>query len=145
MTKWGANGHQLCHRGRRADLAGDGAGRRSLGALKRGLCLRTEIGDRTHLIEIHAALVHAALARQETTQATSHSETILALLTPEDRAILRQVGYFAAFAVADRLGEGDGMNGRKRLASWLWPSTPVMRWQRRCRRVSAPAFCAMFR
>jgi tetratricopeptide (TPR) repeat protein len=75
--------------------------------LQEAFVLRAEIGDRAHLIEVHAALLHTALARNDLEHAARHGQTILALLTPEDRASLRQLAYFAAFALADRQCETD--------------------------------------
>jgi hypothetical protein len=69
------------------------------------LALRTEIGDRTHLVEIHATMVHAALARQDLPQAAHHNDSMLALLEPADRASLRQQAYFASFSLAEHLGD----------------------------------------
>lgn len=69
------------------------------------LVLRQEIGDRTHLIEIYAALVHAALARHDLPAAGAYCDTLLSLLTPADRASLRQQAHFAAFRLAGVLGQ----------------------------------------
>jgi DNA-binding SARP family transcriptional activator/predicted ATPase len=75
--------------------------------LQDAFALRSEIGDRTHLVEIHAAMLHAALARQDLPQATIHCDSLLSLLKPSDRASLRQQAYFAHFSLADALGESE--------------------------------------
>jgi hypothetical protein len=62
--------------------------------------LRTEIGDRTHLVEIHAALVHAALARKEMPAAIEHGNSVRSLLDSDARASLRQQAHYALFALA---------------------------------------------
>ncbi len=73
--------------------------------LQEAFALRSDIGDRTKIIEIHATMLHAALARQDTTQATVHGDALLALLSPTDPASLRQQAYFARYSLADHLGE----------------------------------------
>jgi tetratricopeptide (TPR) repeat protein len=75
--------------------------------LQDALAIRAEIGDRTHLVEIHAAMIHAALARQNLADAAHHHDALMALLTPADRASLRQQGYFAAFKFFESQGETD--------------------------------------
>ncbi|MCC6457755.1 MAG: tetratricopeptide repeat protein [Caldilineaceae bacterium] len=75
--------------------------------LQDAFALRSEIGDRTHLIEIHAAMLHAALARKDHPQATTHCDSLLALLEPGDRASLRQQAYFAQFSLAAALDESE--------------------------------------
>jgi hypothetical protein len=75
--------------------------------LQDAFALRTEIGDRTHLVEIHTAMLHAALARKDLSQATSHCDSLLSLLEPSDRASLRQQAYFASFSLADALDENE--------------------------------------
>jgi tetratricopeptide (TPR) repeat protein len=75
--------------------------------LQDALALRTEIGDRTHLIEIHAVIVHAALARQSIADATFHHETMLSLLTPADRAGLRQQAHYASFKFLEYAGQSE--------------------------------------
>lgn len=85
--------------------------------LQEALALRIEIGDRTHIIEIHAAIVHAAIACQEFAQATSHCDNLFSLLMPTDRASLRQQAYFAAFSLAEHVGEGE--RARRALAMAL--------------------------
>jgi hypothetical protein len=75
--------------------------------LQDALALRTEIGDRTHLVEIHATMIEAALARHDLAQAKFHHDSMLSLLTPADRASLRQQAYFASYRFADATGETD--------------------------------------
>jgi tetratricopeptide (TPR) repeat protein len=101
-------------RGRAYVMEGEGQTLLALGRmdeawtrLQEALALRTEIGDRTHLIEIHAILVHAALARQEMESARDHADRITALLTPEDRASLRQLANYALSSLAAAQGDDD--------------------------------------
>ena len=94
--------------GEALSLLGLGRADEAWARLHDALALRTEIGDRTHLIEIHAAMTHTALARQDLAQASLHCDTLLSLLTAQDRASLRQQGYYAAFCRAVAVGNEDG-------------------------------------
>ncbi len=71
--------------------------------LQEALALRIEIGDRIRLLETYAALIRAALARNDLPQATAYCETMVSLLVPTDRASLRQEVYYAAFCLDDYL------------------------------------------
>ena len=75
--------------------------------LQDALTLRVEIGDRTHLIEIYVALIHAALACKDLPHAILYRDRMQELLTPDDRATLRQISNFALYALANHKGECD--------------------------------------
>lgn len=75
--------------------------------LQKALALRIEIGDHTHLVEIRAAMIHAALAREDIAQATLHSDALQTVLTLDDRPTLRQLGYFALYDYANQQGDRD--------------------------------------
>lgn len=73
--------------------------------LQDALALRLEIGDRTHLIELYAIMVRAAVDRQNLEDATFYHEKLMSLLQESDRPSLRQHAYFADYRYADFIGD----------------------------------------
>jgi tetratricopeptide (TPR) repeat protein len=75
--------------------------------LQDALTLRSELGDHNRLTETYAAIIHAAIARDDLPQAIFYCNIMLARLNAKDKASLRQEAYFAAFSLADYQGERD--------------------------------------